>query len=97
VSSQAITPNSEAAILARLISSRDGIGVPESARYLLSFAFGPSDMERMHCLAERSQDGALTKEEREELESYIHVSNLLAIMQSKARQFLKGREDVRNQ
>lgn len=83
--------------MARLISSRDRIGVPESARYLLSFAFGPSDMERMHCLAERSQDGALTKEEREELESYIHVSNLLAIMQSKARQFLKGREDVRNQ
>ena len=44
----------------------------------------------MHYLAERSQDGALTKEEREELESYIHVSDLLAIMQSKARQFLKG-------
>ncbi len=90
MSSQVFTSNSEAAILARLISAQDGVATPEVARYLLSFAFQASDIERMNYLAERSQDGALTPEERDELEGYVHVSNLLAVMQSKARQFLKA-------
>ena len=89
MSFQAVTPNSEAAILARLISSRDEILAPEVAQYLLSFAFQPADMERMHQLAELGQGAQLNPEEREELESYRHVSNLLAIMQSEARQFLR--------
>jgi hypothetical protein len=90
MSSQAITPNSEAAILARLILSQDRSIEPEVARYLLSFAFQPSDMKRMHELAERAQAAELTLAEHDELNSYLHVSNLLAIMQSKARQFLKA-------
>lgn len=89
MSFQAVTPNSEAAILARLISSRNEIPAPKVAQYLLSFAFQPSDMERMHDLAERAQAAELEPKERDELESYLHVSNLLAVMQSKARQFLR--------
>ena len=90
MSSQAITPNSEAAILARLIQSQDRDLAPEVARYLLSFAFQPHDLERMNELSERAQRGTLTAGEREELDSYLHVSNLLAVMQSRARQFLKS-------
>jgi hypothetical protein len=90
MSSQALTPNSEAAILARLIQTQDRNLAPDVARYLLSFAFQPADAERMNQLAERAQAGALTMEEREELESYLHVSNLLAVMQSRARQALSG-------
>lgn len=93
MSFQAITPNSEAAILARLIQTQDRNLVPEAAEYLLSFAFEPHDLERMNQLARRSQTGTLKGEEREELESYLHVSNLLAVMQSKARQFLKNRQN----
>lgn len=59
MSFQAVTPNSEAAILARLISSRNEIPAPKVAQYLLSFAFQPSDMERMHDLAERAQAAEL--------------------------------------
>ena len=92
MSFQAITPNSEAAILARLIQTQDRNLVPEAAEYLLSFAFEPHDLERMNQLARRSQTGTLKGKEREELESYLHVSNLLAVMQSKARQFLKAHE-----
>ena len=88
MSSQAATPNSEAAILARLIESQDQRLAPEVARYLLSFAFQPRDIERMNQLAERAQTGKLNADERAELGSYLHVSNLLAVMQSKARQFL---------
>ncbi len=90
MSSQVFTSNSEAAILARLISAQDGAATPDVAEYLLSFAFQASDIERMNYLAERAQDGVLTREEHDELEGYVHVSNLLAVMQSKARQLLSA-------
>lgn len=86
--SQTATPNSEAAILARLIQAHERGFSPEVARYLLSFKFQPSDVDRMNELAQGAQSGRLTEEERIELESYLHVSNLLVIMQSEARQVL---------
>jgi len=43
----------------------------------------------MQELTKRGQAAKLEPEDREELESYLHVSNLLAIMQSKARQSLR--------
>lgn len=88
MSSQAIAPNSESAILARLIQSRGRPVAPEVARYLLSFSFEPRDVERMNELAEAGQHGELPADQRAELESYLHVSNLLAVMQSGARRFL---------
>ncbi|MGA2132660.1 MAG: hypothetical protein ABSH50_10230 [Bryobacteraceae bacterium] len=42
-------------------------------------------------LAERSESGELTEEEGLEFDSYLHVGNLLAVMQSRARVAL-GRE-----
>jgi hypothetical protein len=36
-------------------------------------------------LAERSEAGSLTAEERTEFDGYLHVGNLLAVMRSKAR------------
>ena len=95
MSSQALAPNSEAAILARLIQTQDRKLAPEVANYLLSFAFQPADLDRMNLLAERAQSDSLHEEERQELESYLHVSNLLAVMQSKARQFLTANPNNR--
>ena len=88
MSSQATIPNSEAAILARLIQSQGQRLAPDVARYLLSFSFQPGDLDRMNELAQRAQGDVLTSDERSELESYLHVSNLLAVMQSQARKFL---------
>jgi len=42
----------------------------------------------MNSLAQLAQRGALSDDERAELDSYLHVSNLLAVMQSKARRSL---------
>src|SRR5436190_17073489 len=75
----------EAAIWARLIQAQRDELAPQVAEYLLSIAFGESDRQRMEQLAERSEAGTLTPEERAELESYLHVGNLLAVMQSRAR------------
>jgi hypothetical protein len=84
MSSQAIPPNTEAAILARMLDSRKDDVAPEVARYLLSFQFPNNDIERMNELAANASRGALSPEELTELESYLHVSNLLGLMQSRA-------------
>jgi hypothetical protein len=86
---QVETPNSEAAILARLIQAKEQMN-REVAEYLLSIDFSQEDTDRMNFLAERARAGLLSAEEAAELDSYLHVGNLLTIMQSKARRYLKA-------
>jgi hypothetical protein len=62
---------------------------PETARRLLDIRFEPVHEARIAVLAEKSQAGSLTPEERAEYDEYIHVADVLAILQSKARQALK--------
>jgi hypothetical protein len=57
----------------------------EAAEYLLSFEVPESDRRRMDQLAEHSEAGTLTEEERAEFEAYLQGGNLLAVMQSRAR------------
>jgi hypothetical protein len=83
--------NTEAAILARLIQSRTEMD-SHVARYLLSLDFEPEDVDRMNLLAARAREGALSADEEAELDSYLHVGNLLTIMQSKSRVYLRAHE-----
>ncbi len=62
------------------------------ARYLLSLDFEPEDVDRMNLLAERARDGGLSADDEAELDSYLHVGNLLTIMQSKSRVYLRTQE-----
>jgi hypothetical protein len=62
---------------------------PAAARSILQLDFKSEDRDRMNALAAKAQRGSLTKEENAELDTYIQVGHLLAIMQSKARQSLK--------
>ncbi len=89
MSSQVVTPNSEAAILSRLLQARDKMN-REVAEFLLGIDFDQSDLDRMNLLSERARDGRLTEEETAELDSYLHVGTLLSILQSRARRFLKN-------
>ena len=91
MSSQAVPPNTEAAILGRLIQTHDQIN-REVADYLLSFDFAQDDVERMNALSELAREGKLSAAESAELDSYLHVGNLLTIMQSKARSYLRNRD-----
>jgi len=93
MSSQTVIPNTEAAILSRLIQATETIS-REVAEYLLSIDFEPGDIERMNLLAERSREGTLTADETSELDSYLHVGSLLSTMQSKARRQLKAADIV---
>ena len=89
MSSSVASPNTETAILDRLITPDRENLPPEAARYLIGIDFGPKDRERMNELAAKAREGTLGGEEEAELQNYRHVSHLLALLQSKARTSLK--------
>lgn len=63
---------------------------PETARAFLGLGFDLSHQHRLNTLSENARRGSLTSAEGEELDEFIRVGNLLAILQSKARQALKN-------
>jgi hypothetical protein len=80
---------SESAIFGRLLSNGKAELSSELARYLLGLDFNAEDKVRMHELAMRNQDGALSAEEKEELLAYVKAGHLMAVLQSRARRVLK--------
>ncbi len=90
MSSRLATPQTEAGILARLIERPGDDLPPGAAEYLLSMQFDERDIARMNELSELAREGKLNQEEQGELDSYIHVTNLIGVMQSKARCALRG-------
>ncbi len=90
MSSQVTSPNTEAAILARLIQIGEEQLSRGAAEYLLSIRFGERDIARMNELSELARQGRLTSQEQAELDSYLHVANLLAVIQSKGRRALRS-------
>lgn len=71
MSSQISSPNTEAAILARLIQVGDQELSRGAAEYLLSIRFGEHDVARMNELSELARQGKLAGPEQAELDSYI--------------------------
>jgi hypothetical protein len=57
----------------------------EAARSILKLTFESRDQARVDFLSSKAQEGKLTSKEREELEEFIRVADLLAILHSKAR------------
>ena len=94
--SQLLSPNSEAAIWTRLMQVQKDVLSPDAAEFLLAMDFGEGDRQRMLQLAERSEAGTLTGEEQIEFDGYLHVGNLLAVMQSRARLALKTKPQGRH-
>lgn len=77
------------AILERLIVPDDPTLSEEAARSLLSLDFPPQDHKRVRLLSAKAQAGTLSRAERKELEDYLQIGDLLALLQSKARLSLK--------
>lgn len=61
------------------------------AERILELDFPKAEVERAGELNAKANEGALTEDERAELDAYVNVSDLLAYWQSKARQFLRER------
>jgi hypothetical protein len=82
-------PNSEAAILSRVLQPEEDNLPAAAARALLKWHFAQQDRDRMHELAVKNQAGRLTAPERRELEGYLRVGRLLDFLDAKARLALK--------
>jgi hypothetical protein len=88
---QAKESSAETEILSRvLLNGRQGL-TPQLARYFLARGFSDEDKTRMHELAVKNQQGTIAPDELRELDSYVRVGDLLAILQSKARKVLKAK------
>jgi hypothetical protein len=86
--SQVATPNTEAAILTRVIDSDMREITPDVAGYLLSLQLPESDRQRVDELSAKARSGALSSAEEAELDSYLHIGSLLAVVQSRGRRLL---------
>jgi len=93
MSSQVVSPNTEAAILARIILADEQTEerqlTPDAARYLLSMRLPSGDEDRVNELSAKARVGSLTEADSQELDSYLHIGSLLAVIQSKARRRLQ--------
>ena len=85
----------EITILARILGNEDGQLPAALARYILGIGFSERDKTRMHDLAVRNQDGALSPAETEELSAYAKAGTLLSLLQSKARRVLPSQAKKR--
>ena len=90
MSSQVLTQNSEAAILARVIEADESEITPDVARYLLSMQLPDADRDRVDELSAKARSGSLTNAEEAELDSYLRIGTLLGVMQSRARRLLRA-------
>jgi hypothetical protein len=63
---------------------------PETAGKLLQLGFDAWHKRRAAGLAKKARDGSLRPDEKDELDEYIRAADLLAILQSRARQSLKN-------
>jgi hypothetical protein len=79
----------EITILARILGDERGQLPHDLARYILGLGFNDREKARMHDLAVRNQDDALTPEEKEELFAFGKAGDLLSILKSKARRSLR--------
>ncbi len=66
-----------------------GCLTPEVAAKVADLRADNAVQERIDYLAERSNDGTLSDEEREEYAGYLHAIDVIAILQAKARAILR--------
>ena len=85
----------EVTILARFLGSGDGPLPPDVARYILDLHVSERDRARMHDLAVRNQDDALSAAEIEEMHAFGKATTLLSILKSRARRALDIKLETR--
>ena len=77
-------------VLDRLLAPLGACLTPETARRLLALKADAVVQARVDYLAGRRTEGALTPDEEAEYRNYVSYGTFVAILKSKARQFLTG-------
>ena len=88
MSTTAPAVENEVSILARILGDEQGELSEAMARHILDLGFSDRDKARMHDLAVRNQEDALSPVEREQLLAFGKAGDLLAILKSRARRRL---------
>ena len=89
MSAEATIENTRGAIWTRIVEPDRGDLPAEAAVFLLKLDFREADHQRLAELNQKANEGLLTASERAELEEYIRESDLITLLQSKARRSLK--------
>ena len=76
-------------IFRRVIEPEKGSFSPELARVVLDLDFRGEAHSRYEGLSAKAREGTLSAEEADELDGYLHVDSLLAILRLKAERSLK--------
>ena|SRR5688572_32896281 len=76
-------------IFSRLIEPDVGSMPADMARYILALDFRGEDHDRFEELSTKAKGGTLTEEEARQLDAYLHVDSLLAILRLKAQRSLR--------
>jgi hypothetical protein len=80
---------SETAIWERVIHPTRGDLPPDAARFFLNLAFDQNNLDRMHELALKNQDGAISDDEAEALRNSRQIGLQIDLLRSKARQAIQ--------
>lgn len=86
---QTVTTAPEATIWSRIIQPEKSGMSPEVARFFLELRFSEGDLSHMKELAEKNRQGLLSEAERQELEGYVKVGDVLSLLHLKARKSLQ--------
>lgn len=81
-------------IFGSIIEPERGDLSPEHARYVLSLKLSEAEQARCEQLSYKAQDGALTRKEEHELDTYLMANSFLIALKSKARRSLKRRSSA---
>ncbi len=81
----------ERPVLDRVIDPLSRILTPEVAQRLVRFRFDQKAQAQIDKLARKCNEGRLSEGERNEYEAYVYAIDFIAILQAKARAFLKRR------
>jgi hypothetical protein len=84
--------DAESEILERAITADNESWSPEAARAILAFKLADADLRRADELAAKARSGAMTSEERQHLENYLHVGRIVEFMKAKALLSLKAQD-----
>ena len=63
---------------------------PEVAAKVADLRADEEIQDRIDYLADRSNEGLLSAEERDEYEGYLHAIDVITVLQAKARSFLRN-------
>jgi hypothetical protein len=81
-----------ASALDRFLDPVTACFTPQVAERIVGLRLDPDLTARIELLASKANEGALTVEEEEEYKDYVEGGDMLALLQAKARRFLKQQE-----